>query len=120
MTPYTCRGLRRVRGGGRDCTGNGPAAAPARRAADKSNVGILTAMRKAPAIIAAPKSGQIDAWPIVPNIADALTKGQAWWRSAGFPATRRAIRSPRSSPPRKTSSPSRPGEALPGGLFQRR
>jgi NitT/TauT family transport system substrate-binding protein len=32
-------------------------------------------LQKVPVIIAALKSGQIDAWSIVPNIADALTKG---------------------------------------------
>lgn len=32
-------------------------------------------LQKVPAIIASLKSGQIDAWSIVPNIADALTKG---------------------------------------------
>lgn len=35
----------------------------------------LKALQKVPTIIAALKSGQIDAWSIVPNIADALTKG---------------------------------------------
>jgi NitT/TauT family transport system substrate-binding protein len=35
----------------------------------------LKPLQKVPAIIAALKSGQIDAWSIVPNIADALTKG---------------------------------------------
>ena len=37
----------------------------------------LKALQKVPAVIAALKSGQIDAWSIVPNIADALTKGPA-------------------------------------------
>ncbi|WP_102223772.1 ABC transporter substrate-binding protein [Acidimangrovimonas sediminis] len=35
----------------------------------------LVPLQKVPAIIASLKSGQIDAWSIVPNIADALTKG---------------------------------------------
>lgn len=35
----------------------------------------LKPLQKVPTIIAALKSGQIDAWSIVPNIADALTKG---------------------------------------------
>ncbi|WP_081964029.1 ABC transporter substrate-binding protein [Hoeflea sp. BAL378] len=35
----------------------------------------ITPMQKVPAVIAALKSGQIDAWSIVPNIAGALTKG---------------------------------------------
>lgn len=35
----------------------------------------LKPLQKVPAVIAALKSGQIDAWSIVPNIADALTKG---------------------------------------------
>jgi NitT/TauT family transport system substrate-binding protein len=35
----------------------------------------LRPLEKVPAIIAALKSGQIDAWSIVPNIADALTRG---------------------------------------------
>ena len=35
----------------------------------------LKTLQKEPTIIAALKSGQIDAWSIVPNIADALTKG---------------------------------------------
>jgi NitT/TauT family transport system substrate-binding protein len=35
----------------------------------------LKALQKVPAVIAALRSGQIDAWSIVPNIADALTKG---------------------------------------------
>jgi NitT/TauT family transport system substrate-binding protein len=35
----------------------------------------LKALQKVPTVIAALKSGQIDAWSIVPNIADALTKG---------------------------------------------
>ncbi len=34
----------------------------------------LKPLQKVPAVIAALKSGQIDAWSIVPNIADALTK----------------------------------------------
>lgn len=37
----------------------------------------LKALQKVPAVIAALKSGQIDAWSIVPNIADALSKGPA-------------------------------------------
>lgn len=36
----------------------------------------LKPLQKVPAVIAALKSGQIDAWSIVPNIADALTKGK--------------------------------------------
>ena len=36
----------------------------------------LKALQKVPTIIAALKSGQIDAWSIVPNIADALTRGK--------------------------------------------
>ncbi|OCW57665.1 ABC transporter substrate-binding protein [Hoeflea olei] len=35
----------------------------------------ITPMQKVPAVIAALKSGQIDSWSIVPNIAGALTKG---------------------------------------------
>lgn len=35
----------------------------------------LVPLQKVPAVIASLKSGQIDAWSIVPNIADALTKG---------------------------------------------
>lgn len=35
----------------------------------------LKPMQKVPAVIAALKTGQIDAWSIVPNIADGLTKG---------------------------------------------
>ncbi len=35
----------------------------------------LKPLQKVPTVIAALKSGQIDAWSIVPNIADALTKG---------------------------------------------
>jgi len=35
----------------------------------------LKPLQKVPAVIAALKSGQIDAWSIVPNIADALTAG---------------------------------------------
>jgi NitT/TauT family transport system substrate-binding protein len=35
----------------------------------------LKPLQKVPAVIAALKSGQIDAWSIVPNIADALSKG---------------------------------------------
>lgn len=35
----------------------------------------LVPLQKVPAIIASLKSGQIDSWSIVPNIADALTKG---------------------------------------------
>ncbi|MEJ2434234.1 MAG: ABC transporter substrate-binding protein [Pseudolabrys sp.] len=35
----------------------------------------LKTLQKVPTIIAALKSGQIDAWSIVPNIADALSKG---------------------------------------------
>jgi NitT/TauT family transport system substrate-binding protein len=35
----------------------------------------LTTLQKVPAIIAALKTGQIDAWSIVPNIASGLTKG---------------------------------------------
>lgn len=41
---------------------------------DRSEIKI-TPMQKVPAVIAALKSGQIDAWTIVPNIAGALTKG---------------------------------------------
>jgi len=36
----------------------------------------LKTLQKVPTIIAALKSGQIDAWSIVPNIADALTRGK--------------------------------------------
>lgn len=35
----------------------------------------IVPLQKVPAVIASLKSGQIDAWSIVPNIADALTKG---------------------------------------------
>ena len=35
----------------------------------------LVPLQKVPAVIASLKSGQIDAWSIVPNIADALTQG---------------------------------------------
>jgi len=35
----------------------------------------IVPLQKVPAIIASLKSGQIDSWSIVPNIADALTKG---------------------------------------------
>ncbi|MEJ2624043.1 MAG: ABC transporter substrate-binding protein [Pseudolabrys sp.] len=38
---------------------------------------ILKPLQKVPAVIGALKSGQIDAWSIVPNIADALTRGKA-------------------------------------------
>ncbi|PWW01409.1 NitT/TauT family transport system substrate-binding protein [Hoeflea marina] len=41
---------------------------------DRSEIRIVP-MQKVPAVIAALKSGQIDAWSIVPNIAGALTKG---------------------------------------------
>ena len=37
----------------------------------------LKPLQKVPAVIAALKSGQIDAWSIVPNIADALSKGKS-------------------------------------------
>ncbi|MGA7973753.1 MAG: ABC transporter substrate-binding protein [Pseudolabrys sp.] len=36
----------------------------------------LKPLQKVPAVIGALKSGQIDAWSIVPNIADALTRGK--------------------------------------------
>lgn len=41
---------------------------------DRSEIKI-TPLQKVPAVIASLKSGQIDAWSIVPNIAGALTKG---------------------------------------------
>lgn len=37
----------------------------------------IVPLQKVPAVIASLKSGQIDAWSIVPNIADALTRGDA-------------------------------------------
>ncbi|MDE3079509.1 MAG: ABC transporter substrate-binding protein [Paracoccaceae bacterium] len=36
----------------------------------------MVPLQKVPAVIAALKTGQIDAWSIVPNIADALTRGK--------------------------------------------
>ncbi|WP_108659247.1 ABC transporter substrate-binding protein [Acuticoccus kandeliae] len=41
---------------------------------DRASLHIVP-LQKVPAVIAALKSGQIDAWSIVPNIADALTRG---------------------------------------------
>lgn len=41
---------------------------------DRSEISVKP-LQKVPAVIAALKSGQIDAWSIVPNIAGALTKG---------------------------------------------
>ena len=53
----------------------------AQKIADKSGFARssirIVPLQKVPAVIASLKSGQIDAWSIVPNIADALTRGDA-------------------------------------------